>query len=69
MDKRRVTFYVDGFNFYYGLKRKKQVDRSWQRFYWINVVKLFEQFLGPDQELAKVVYFTASPLDPDKSSR
>lgn len=69
MDKRRVTFYVDGFNFYYGLKRKKQVDRSWQRFYWIDVVKLFEQFLGPDQELAKVVYFTASPLDPDKSSR
>lgn len=69
MDKKRVTFYVDGFNFYYGLKRKKQVDRSWKRFYWIDIVKLFEQFLGPDQELAKVVYFTASPLDPDKSSR
>ena len=66
---KRVTFYVDGFNFYYGLKRKKQVDRSWKRFYWIDVVKLFEQFLGPDQELAKVIYFTASPLDPDKSSR
>ena len=48
MDKKRVTFYVDGFNFYYGLKRKKQVDRSWQRFYWIDVVKLFEQlFEGP----------------------
>ena len=28
MDKKRVTFYVDGFNFYYRLKRKKQVDRS-----------------------------------------
>lgn len=69
MDKKRVTFYVDGFSFYYGLKRKKQVDRSWKRFYWIDIVKLFEQFLGPDQELAKVVYFTASPLDPDKSSR
>ena len=69
MDKKRVTFYVDGFNFYYGLKRKKQVARSWKRFYWIDIVKLFEQFLGPDQELAKVVYFTASPLDPDKSSR
>ena len=25
MDKKKVTFYVDGFNFYYGLKRKKQV--------------------------------------------
>ena len=66
---KRVTFYVDGFNFYYGLKRKKKTDRSWRRFYWIDVVKLFEQFLGPDQELERVIYFTASPLDPAKSSR
>ena len=66
---KRVTFYVDGFNFYYGLKRKRNIDKSWKRFYWIDVVKLFEQFLGPDQELAKVIYFTASPLDPDKNSR
>lgn len=69
MDKKRVTFYVDGFNFYYGLKRKKKVDISWKRFYWIDIVNLFEQFIGPDQELSKVVYFTASPLDPEKSSR
>lgn len=69
MKKSRVTFYVDGFNFYYGLRRKKQLNPCWQRFYWIDLVKLFEQFLGPDQELVKVVYFTASPLDPDKSSR
>ena len=69
MEKRRVTFYVDGFNFYYGLKRKKQVDKSWKRYYWIDLVKFFEQFLGQDQELAKVIYFTASPLDPEKSSR
>lgn len=69
MDRKRVTFYVDGFNFYYGLKRKKKTDGSWKRFYWIDVVKLFEQFLGPDQELEKVIYFTASPLDAGKSSR
>ena len=68
MEKKRVTFYVDGFNFYYGLKRKKQVDRNWKRFYWIDVVKLFEQFLGSEQKLEKVIYFTASPLDPEKSS-
>lgn len=65
----RVTFYVDGFNFYYGLKRMKRVDPSWHHFYWLDVVKFFSQFLGADQELAKVVYFTASPLDPEKSSR
>ncbi len=69
MDKKRVTFYVDGFNFYYGLRRMKHVDLKWKKYYWINVVKLFEQFLGPNQELSKVVYFTASPHDPGKSSR
>lgn len=65
----RVTFYVDGFNFYYGLKRMKRMNRNWQHYYWIDVVKFFSQFLGVGQELAKVVYFTASPLDPEKSSR
>lgn len=69
MAKSRVTFYVDGFNFYYGLKRMKQIDVNWQRYYWIDVVKLFEQFLGLEQELSKVIYFTASPLDSDKNSR
>lgn len=69
MEKRRVTFYVDGFNFYYGLKRMMQINPKWHSYYWIDTVKLFKQFLGKDQELTKVVYFTASPLDPGKSSR
>ncbi|GHT47104.1 hypothetical protein FACS189440_06670 [Bacteroidia bacterium] len=65
----RVTFYVDGFNFYYGLKAKKKVDRNWQSAYWIDIVKLFSQFLSPNQTLEKVIYFTASPLNQDKSNR
>jgi len=65
----RVTFYVDGFNFYYGLRVKKRNDRNWQRAYWIDLVKLFSQFLSPNQILEKVIYFTASPLNQDKSSR
>ena len=28
----RVTVYVDGFNFYYGLKRIKAVDSDWKQF-------------------------------------
>ena len=28
MEKKRVIFYVDGFNFYYGLKRKKKADKE-----------------------------------------
>ncbi|MDR1757536.1 MAG: hypothetical protein LBR51_01055 [Bacteroidales bacterium] len=65
----RVTFYVDGFNFYYGLRTKKHIDRNWQKAYWIDIVKLFGQFLSPSQTLEKVVYFTASPLNPEKSNR
>jgi uncharacterized LabA/DUF88 family protein len=65
----RVTVYVDGFNFYYGLKRTKAVDKDWKKFYWIDFVKLFEYFLGENQVLQKVVYFTATPLNIQKSSR
>ncbi|MCQ2194175.1 MAG: NYN domain-containing protein [Paludibacteraceae bacterium] len=65
----RVTVYVDGFNFYYGLRTKKREDRKWLKSYWIDLVKLFEQFLGEEQTLEKVIYFTASPLNKDKSAR
>lgn len=67
--KQRVTFYIDGFNFYYGLKRTKKINPVWKNYYWIDLVKFFSQFIGQDQELAKVIYFTASPLDSGKSSR
>lgn len=66
---KRVTFYIDGFNFYFGLKRTKRCDPAWRQFYWIDMVKLCESFLGPSQELEKVIYFTASPLSPQKNSR
>ena len=66
---KRVTFYIDGFNFYFGLKRSKKIDSEWGSFYWIDVVKLCESFLGDGQVLEKVVYFTASPLSPQKNSR
>lgn len=66
---KRVTFYVDGFNFYYGLRTEKRVNKEWKKAYWIDLVKLFEQFLGENQTLVKVIYFTASPLNTDKSSR
>ena len=66
---QRVTFYIDGFNFYYGLRRTRKVEPWWGNYYWIDIVKLCESFLGDGQELSKVVYFTASPLNPEKSSR
>lgn len=66
---KRVTFYVDGFNFYFGLKRTKRIDSDWKKFYWIDMVRLCESFLGLDQQLERVIYFTASPLSPLKNSR
>ena len=65
----RVNFYVDGFNFYYGLKRLKKIDPDWRKFYWLDFVKLFEHFLGNNQVLQKVLYFTAAPLKIQKSKR
>lgn len=66
---KRVTFYIDGFNFYFGLKRTQKVNPMWRKYYWIDMVKLCESFLSDEQELSKVIYFTASPLNIGKSSR
>ncbi len=63
-EKQRVIVYVDGFNFYYGLKTPK-----WKKYYWLDIVKLFEMFLRPNQELMAVKYFSARPTDMGKSKR
>ena len=67
--KKRVTVYIDGFNFYYGLKRSLQADSKWGNAYWIDMVRLCEGFLAQDEELEKVIYFTASPLSSGKQNR
>ena len=65
---QRVSVYIDGFNLYYGLREEKL-----QRFYWLNVRRLSENLLRPNQSLEAVRYFTArihpDPKDPDKSVR
>ncbi len=63
MDKR-VNVYVDGFNLYYGLKSKK-----WKKYYWIDIVRFFEQFIKPNQVLEQVYYFTAVPKNTIKKDR
>lgn len=65
MKKQKVIVYVDGFNFYYGLKK----DHRWRRFYWLDVIKFFEMFMRPDQELVCVKYFSARPDNTDKALR
>lgn len=64
MNKQKVIVYVDGFNFYYGLKG----DPKWKRYYWLDIVKFFEKFMKPDQELIKVKYFSARPDNQEKNA-
>ena len=62
---KRVIAYVDGFNLYFGLRAK-----GWKRFYWLNIQKVSQHLLRPDQTLAATKYFTAKvKYPPDKQRR
>ena len=61
---QKVIVYVDGFNFYFGLK-----DKKWKKYYWLDFVSFFESLLRPYQTLVEVKYFSAKPTNPAKSSR
>ena len=67
--KKKVTFYIDGFNFYYGLKENSSKDSSWRKFYWLDFNLFFSQFLQPDEELLEIRYFTARPKNSGKMKR
>lgn len=56
---QRVITYVDGFNLYFGLKSSK-----WHKYYWLNIQKLAQSLLKPDQKLERVKYFTAMITNP-----
>ena len=51
-----VNTYIDGFNFYHGLKAKGR-----KKYYWLAVVTLFEKFLQEGDELGRLYYFSAEP--------
>ena len=67
---KRVIFYIDGFNFYHGLSAASKEDWTWRKFYWLDFIKLANQFLDPKiHQLIAVKYFTAQPLEPGKQMR
>ena len=68
-DMERVTVFIDGFNFYYGLKRMKTVDSDWKKFYWLDMVELFNHFMRDTQVLQKVYYFTTPPINIQKKQK
>jgi uncharacterized LabA/DUF88 family protein len=62
--KQRVIVYIDGFNFYYGLK-----SQNWRKYYWLDLVKFAEGLLRPHQELVEICYFSAKPTNNQKAKR
>lgn len=64
MADKRVIAYVDGFNFYYGLKRA-----AWRKYYWLDLVSFLSKFLKDYQLLVEVHYFSAVPTDKEKQDR
>ena len=63
-EKQKVRFYIDGFNFYYGLKHK-----NWKKYYWLDMVSFCEKFIHSHQEVVEVCYFTAIPINKGKQDR
>jgi uncharacterized LabA/DUF88 family protein len=51
----KTNVYIDGFNFYYGLLKNSEHK-------WLDLVKLFDDFLCPDDEIVKVKLYTAPVL-------
>ena len=72
---QRVAVYIDGFNLYYGLKSKREGSRGkrWPCYYWLDIRRMSERLLQPNQELNVVRYFTArvrhQANDPEKVQR
>jgi len=63
----RVICFIDGFNLYRGMR-----DSRLHACYWLDVARLSESLLRPQQSLLGTVYFTArisSRRDPEKQKR
>ena len=65
---QRVTFYIDGFNFYYGLRRTKRNEPQWGDYYWIDMVKLCESFLSCDLK-DNMLHHSSKPVLMQKNER
>jgi hypothetical protein len=52
MRKQRVIAYIDGFNIFYSCVKGTP-------YKWLDLVKLCESYLLPNQELVAVKYFSA----------
>lgn len=51
---QKVIVYIDGFNLYFGLREAYN-----RKFHWLDLVKLSNSLLKPEQQLIAVKYFTS----------
>ena len=49
----KIIFIIDGYNFYFSLKRAGLSDCK-----WLDLAKLFKRYIKADQELMEIVYCT-----------
>jgi uncharacterized LabA/DUF88 family protein len=61
----RVVVYIDGFNLYFGM-----VEAGFNHCKWLDVEKLINKLLQPNQKLVEIKYFTSRVTNnPDKQKR
>lgn len=63
--KERVIAYIDGFNLYFGIK-----EAGFDNCKWLDIKKLVQGLLKPNQVLVDVKYFTSRVSNaPEKQKR
>jgi uncharacterized LabA/DUF88 family protein len=69
LPKYRVAVYIDGFNFYFGIRWEaikrgsaRIPDPRWYRYMWVDPHKMSMEMLTNRQELMPIKYFTARIL-------
>lgn len=63
--KSRCIVYIDGFNLYFGLKRRK-----WDKYKWIDLYKFCLALLPDNADLVRIKYYTAQiTKDQEKTRR
>lgn len=68
--KRRAIFFFDGFNFYHSLVDGIERHHFPKKYKWVNLWKLATRVALDDDEVTKVLYFTAyCTWDDDKKRR
>lgn len=61
--RKRVMYYVDGFNLYHGCFQNRGTRSAWRSFKWLNLEAMCARTF-PQHDLVGVKYFTAN-VDPE----